>query len=153
MLFNHVGGYGNIETVEKIRDECMDLSCLAPPVPEETHGILLQMTRKDFEPETEGGQRRAVYTEIIYLADRLSVDHLFHGKKNRSLDLLLEYLKRVLALGVVLGCLLPAQSTTDKDDVVEVSKAQRRPASVSSSSVLTSSSLSSSSCSSTSSSC
>ena len=48
LLFNHNGGFGNIETVEKIRSAKYDLSRLAPPVPEETHGVLLRPSRKEF---------------------------------------------------------------------------------------------------------
>ena len=48
LLFNHNGGYGNIETVEKIQAAKYDLSCLPQPVPEETHGVLLRLSRRDF---------------------------------------------------------------------------------------------------------
>lgn len=48
LLFNHCGGFGNIEEVTKIQEERMDLSSLAPPAPTETHGMLLQLSRREF---------------------------------------------------------------------------------------------------------
>ena len=51
LVFNHRGGYGNIESREFIRAAgCsdFDLSRLPQPIPEETHGVLLRLTRRDF---------------------------------------------------------------------------------------------------------
>ena len=46
LVFNHVGGYANIEPVAQLSG--MDLSALPQPVPEETHGMLLHLRRTDF---------------------------------------------------------------------------------------------------------
>ena len=48
LLFNHNGGYGNIETITKIRSSKYDLSRLPEPMPEETHGVLLRLSRREF---------------------------------------------------------------------------------------------------------
>ena len=57
------------------------------------------------EPSTTDGQRKALYLELLFLSDRLHVDHLFYGSKKRGFTLLSKYLQRVLDLGVILGCL------------------------------------------------
>ena len=46
LLFNHTGGYANIEPADLARQ--MDLSKLPQPVPEETHGMLLRLSRREF---------------------------------------------------------------------------------------------------------
>lgn len=50
-------------------------------------------------------KRLALYLEVLFLSDKLHVDHLFYGCKNRGFTLLRKYLRRVLDLGVILGCL------------------------------------------------
>ena len=46
LLFNHNGGFGNIETVEKMKKDGYDVSRLSPPA--EVHGALLLFPRKEF---------------------------------------------------------------------------------------------------------
>jgi hypothetical protein len=41
LLFNHVGGYGNIESFERIQQQGMDVSHLPHPLPQACHGVLL----------------------------------------------------------------------------------------------------------------
>jgi hypothetical protein len=60
LLFNHNGGYGNIEETSVVQQENMDLSPLcggrkkrknsarSSRLPEEVHGVLLQLTREEF---------------------------------------------------------------------------------------------------------
>lgn len=50
-------------------------------------------------------QRPALYLEILFLSDRLHVDHLCYGLKERGFSILPKYLQRILDLGVILGCL------------------------------------------------
>jgi hypothetical protein len=81
LLFNHVGGFGNIESVETIRAKRYDLSRLAPPVPEEMHGMLLQLTRKDF---AELARQEYAYDTIevaveVYPDDNGSVPRIQHA--------------------------------------------------------------------------
>lgn len=47
LLFNHVGGYGNIESVAMCASSQLDLSTLCSP-PAEVHGVLLKLTRDEF---------------------------------------------------------------------------------------------------------
>ena len=48
LLFNHNGGFGNIESIEKIQATGIDTSRLPQPVPNETHGVLIRLSRRDF---------------------------------------------------------------------------------------------------------
>ena len=46
LLFNHTGGFGNVEAVDKMQKDRYDTSRLTPPA--EGHGALLLFSRKDF---------------------------------------------------------------------------------------------------------
>ena len=48
LLFNHNGGYANIESIEKVRSAKYDLTRLPQPVPEEVHGKLILLSRREF---------------------------------------------------------------------------------------------------------
>lgn len=48
VLFNHVGGFANIESQEKVAAARMDLSRLPSPIPDACHGLLLRLSRRDF---------------------------------------------------------------------------------------------------------
>ena len=46
LLFNHRGGFGNIETVEKIQAGQLDVTRLSPP--SDVHGVLVLLSREEF---------------------------------------------------------------------------------------------------------
>ena len=51
LLFNHVGGYGNIERLDVIQEQQLDLSRLSwrgLKQPDEVHGVLLKLSRDEF---------------------------------------------------------------------------------------------------------
>jgi hypothetical protein len=48
LVFNHTGGFGNIEAVDRIRDQKYDMSRLPQPIPQEVHGVLLRLSRREF---------------------------------------------------------------------------------------------------------
>ena len=45
LLFNHRGGYGNIESSHCIQEQEMHVSHLPQPMPDATHGVLLLVAR------------------------------------------------------------------------------------------------------------
>jgi hypothetical protein len=48
LVFNHNGGFANIEKQEVLRSGKHDLTRLAQPVPEDTHGVLLRLSQREF---------------------------------------------------------------------------------------------------------
>ena len=50
LVFNHNGGYGNIESAVTIEREKLDFSALSPktPQPSSVHGVLLKLSRQEF---------------------------------------------------------------------------------------------------------
>ncbi len=52
LLFNHVGGYGNVEETSVIAGNKIDVTRLStrrgPPQPDEVHGVLLKLSRDEF---------------------------------------------------------------------------------------------------------
>ena len=82
LLFNHTGGYANIETTDVARE--MDLSRLPQPVPEETHGMLLRLSRREF---AELARQEYAYDTVevaveVYDADGPRVQHALAFKTN-----------------------------------------------------------------------
>ena len=82
LLFNHTGGYANIEQVDLARQ--MDLSRLPQPVPEETHGMLLRLSRREF---AELARQEYAYDTVevaveVYDADGTRVQRALAFKTN-----------------------------------------------------------------------
>ena len=48
LLFNHIGGYANIESSARIRTDAFDLAALPRPVPSDVHGVLILLSRSHF---------------------------------------------------------------------------------------------------------
>ena len=82
LLFNHVGGYANIEPADSARQ--IDLSQLPQPVPDETHGMLLKLSRRAF---ADLARQEYAYDTVevaveVYDADGPRVQHALAFKTN-----------------------------------------------------------------------
>ena len=82
LLFNHTGGFANIEPTDVAHQ--MDLSRLPQPVPKETHGMLLRLSRREF---AELARQEYAYDTVevaveVYEADGPRVQHALAFKTN-----------------------------------------------------------------------
>ena len=93
LLFNHNGGYGNIEQTSVIQQENMDLSPLCggrkkrknslPLPPENVHGALLQLTREDFG--------RLAWEEYAYNTIEVPIEVYSEDKKEVAIQYALAF--------------------------------------------------------------
>lgn len=71
LLFNHRGGFANIESLACIRAQNIDLSHLPQPLPAATFGVMLLLSRRDF---AELARQEYAYNTVEVAAEATNTD-------------------------------------------------------------------------------